>query len=323
MKVFITGGAGFIGAHVSQRLIDEGDEVILYDSFLNYIPPYISHYPTYLEKRLEFLKGKVEVIRGDIRQKSFLLRTLKEHKPDAVIHLAALPISTVSNVHSEDAFEINLKGTVNILETLRSKESVKRFVYASSSMVYGNFKRASADENHPTDPIDVYGATKLSGEILTRAYASQYGIDYTIIRPSSVYGPTDANRRVSQIFVENAIAGKTLCLEGGGASKLDFTYVKDIAQGFVSALKSDKAVNETFNITYGESKSLKEFTQILNEIIPGIKTEEIIANFKRPERGTLDISKAKKMLGYAPEYPLEKGLREYVDFVKTCGVIES
>ena len=320
MKVLVTGGAGFIGSYVCKKLVERGDEVIVYDSFVNYISPYLSNYPIYLRKRLEELKDGIEIVRGDIRHKSFLHRTLKKHQPDSIIHLAALPISTISNIYSEDAFEINLNGTINVLEVIREFDLIQRFVYASSSMVYGNFERTPADENHPTNPIEVYGATKLSGEILTRAYSKQYGIEYTIIRPSSVYGPTDANRRVSQIFVERALAGEVIYLDNGGKDKLDFTYVKDVAKGFVLALKSEKAVNETFNITYGESKSLKEFVSALQTLIPNIRMKDKKEEFIRPKRGTLDIRKAKKLLGYKPDYPLERGLKEYVEFVKKCGV---
>ena len=219
---------------------------------------------------------------------------------------------------------INLVGTVNVLESIREVDSVKRFVYASSSMVYGDFERMPADEKHPTNPLDVYGGTKLSSEILTRVYSKQYGIKYTIIRPSAVYGPTDVNRRVTQIFVENALMGKPLALHNGGESKLDFTYVEDTANGFVLALRSKKAENEAFNITRGEGRSLKELAEIIQRLVPGTRIErkEASKDEKRPERGTLDISKARKLLGYKPQYSLEEGMKMYVEFVKKSGIIK-
>lgn len=320
-KVFITGGTGFIGAAIAKKLINEGDDMLLHDAFLNFIDPLESNYETLLKLRLKDIKDKVKVVRGDIRHKGRFLKILQEFQPEIVVHLAALPIATASNIYSEDAFGINLYGTINVLESIRQVSSVKRFVYASSSMVYGNFEYSPADENHPLNPIEVYGGTKLASEILIKAYGKRFGLQYTIIRPSAVYGPTDANKRVSQIFVENALKGKTLKLDGGGTSKLDFTYIEDVAQGFVLAMKSENAANQTFNITYGEGRSLIDFVEILKTLIPNLKTEIAPADTEKPQRGALDISKARKLLGYAPKYSLEKGLKVYVDFVKKSNII--
>ena len=321
-KVFITGGAGFIGYHITKELLTRGDEVTIYDAFLNYISPLESHYPQYLEMRLRDIQNKVRLIRGDVRHRGLLVKSLKEAKPEIVIHLSAIPLASVSNQLSESAIEINLNGTVTVLESIRVINSVKRFVYASSSFIYGDFQYTPADENHPTNPIDVYGGTKLCGEILTKSFGRKFGMDYNIIRPSAVYGPTDPNRRVSQIFIENALEGKPLILHGGGKDKVDFTYVKDAAQGFVLAAFSPKAKNEIFNITYGEGRSTKEFAQILKKLIPRVKTITRQPKEIRPKRGTLDISKARKFLNYRPKYPLEKGLKLYVEFIKNSGVIK-
>ena len=321
-KIFLSGGAGFIGAVIAKKLIKNGSEVIIHDAFLNYVSPLKSNYEHLLKLRLDDIKDKVEIIRGDIRHKGRFLKILREKKPDKVVLLAALPIATLSNIYSEDAMGINLNGTVNVLESLRECDFVDQFIYASSSMVYGNFVRLVADEEHPTNPLDVYGGTKLSGEILTKVFSKQYGIPHTIIRPSAVYGPTDVNRRVSQIFVENAIKGKPLVLHNNGESKLDFTYVRDIAEGFVLALKKKEALNQTFNITAGHSRSLKELAEIVSKLMPGTKIEykEVPEDEKRPERGTLSIEKAKKLLGYKPKYSLEEGMKKYVKFVKSSGV---
>ncbi|MFH1978382.1 MAG: NAD-dependent epimerase/dehydratase family protein [Candidatus Aenigmatarchaeota archaeon] len=317
MKVLITGGAGFIGYHLSKMLVENGHEVIVYDEYLDFIDPEKSLHSKYLKIRLDWLKENTKLIRGDIRHKIEFFKTLQENQPDVIVHLAALPISTTSNEFPEDAVGINLNGTINVLDSIKLVPSVKKFVYASSSMVYGNFVKPMADEDHPTSPLDVYGATKLSCEHLTRAYHKQYGINYVIIRPSAVYGPTDCNRRVSQIFIENMMAGKPLTLHNGGESKLDFTYVEDIAQGFYLAATTDKGNGQTFNITRGEGRSLKEFVEILKPLIgKDVQIEYKPADMKRPERGTLDITRAKTILGYEPKYSLEEGLEKYVKFIK-------
>lgn len=316
MKVLITGGTGFVGYYLCKKLVADGDDVFTYDSFTNFVDPMKSTYEKYLKIRLNDLKGNVNMITGDVRHNMTFFKTLNDIRPDCVVHLAALPISTVSNRMPEEAIGINLDGTINVLESIRQVDSVKKFVYTSSSMVYGNFGKDSVTEDTSCNPLDVYGATKLSGEILTRTYGTQYGINHVIIRPSAVYGPTDANRRVSQIFVENALTGKPLTMHGDGSSKLDFTYVDDLAEGFRLAVKSDKADNQTFNMTRGESRSLKEFIDILRTIVPDLSIETKDPDMKRPERGTLDITKAKELLGYAPKYSLEEGVKLYVEFVR-------
>ncbi len=323
MKILITGGAGFIGSFIAKNLVEQGDEVAVFDNFLNFINPVKSHYPVYLQYRLKHILNGIEIIRGDVRNKALVLSALKRFKPQRVIHLAAVPLANISNKFSEEIFDINMNGTMSVLEAIRECGFVDRFLFTSSSTVYGDFEYIPADEKHPTNPINLYGGTKLSGEILTKVFCRMLKIDYTIIRPSTVYGPTDANRRVSQILVENALMGKPLTLHGGGLSKLDFSFIEDTAQGFCLAIKSDKAANQTFNITCGNARSLKELTEILENIIPGLKvtTEELPEGEKRPERGTLDISKAKKLLGYKPKYQLEDGLKIYIDFIKKEGVL--
>lgn len=321
-RVLITGGSGFIGYYITKELLSLDVEVIIYDAFLNYIPPLQSLYPQYLEHRLNDIKNKAYIIRGDIRNRGYFAQALNDTKPEIVIHLAAIPIAMVSNEFSEEAIQINLNGTVTVLECIRAASSVRKIVFASSSFVYGDFHYEPVDENHPTDPIDIYGGTKLSGEILTKSFGKKYGIEYTIIRPSAAYGPTDANRRVTQILIENAILGKPLILHNKGLDRIDFTYVKDASHGFVLATLSEKAKNEIFNITRGEGRSIKEFVDILKDMFPDLKIEERPPKEKRPKRGALNITKAKKLLGYEPKYNLEDGTREYVNFILDNGFLK-
>ncbi|MFH0798849.1 MAG: NAD-dependent epimerase/dehydratase family protein [Pseudomonadota bacterium] len=320
-KILINGGVGFIGYHLSKKLLDDGHDVVIYDAFINYIPADKSTYALYLHARLADLDKRVEIIRGDIKDVDHLIKTIKEHRPEVLINLAAVPIATASNEMPWELIEVNLEGTIAILDAIRSTDSVRRFVYTSSSFVYGNFKKEPADENHITEPIDIYGGTKLAGEILTKTIGKKFGIEYTIIRPSAVYGPTDANRRVTQIFVENALSGKPLILHDGGSGRLDFSCVMDVADGFALAALSPKARNETFNITCGEGRSMRSFAEILQRLVPGVKIIERPSDDIRPERGALDISKARRLLGYNPKYPLEKGMEEYVRYVKDSGIL--
>ena len=290
---------------------------MVYDSFANYFPESINEYLDNLRIKLEMIKDKAKIIRGEINNFDLLLKSIREFEPQIIIHLANIPVSTASNRFSKDALRVNLDGTVNVIDVMRSCPCVKRLVYASSSYVYGDFKYEPVDEDHSFSPIDTYGATKAASEFLIRGIGKRFGLEYVIVRPSAVYGPTGSNGAVSQLFVENAILGKPLKLHNGGSARLDFTYVKDTAHGVVLAALTPGSANQIFNITRGESRSLKEFTEILKEFVPNLDIEEAPQLEPIPKRGSLDISKARKILGYEPKYSLEEGIKEYYHFVKS------
>jgi UDP-glucose 4-epimerase len=320
-KILIVGGAGFIGYNITKKLLMQGHRVILYDAFLNHLPPKQSHYPEYLQvrmRKLSSLQGdsNLEIVRGDIRYKSFLIDAMNATQPEIVIHLAAIAAATQCDKYPEEASAINLDGTVNVIEAMKVYGKVKRFVFTSSSFIYGNFKKNIANEEHPVGPIDIYGTSKLAGENLTRSFSERCGVEHAIVRPSAAYGATDANRRVSQIFIENAILGKTIMLYEGGEGRVDFTHVEDLADGIILAALHPKAKNQTFNMTTGASRAIKDFAEIVKKVLPKAKIEITQAtDYVRPKRGTLSIKKAKDLLGYKPKYSLETGIPAYIDFV--------
>ncbi|MGH2403191.1 MAG: NAD-dependent epimerase/dehydratase family protein [bacterium] len=320
-RMFITGGLGFLGFYTAKELLGHGHEVTAYDACFNYIEPQKSTYRAQLDRRVRALGSRVRIIRGDTRDLTALATALKDTAPEVVVHLAAVPLATAANKFSTEAIQVNLYGTMALLEVMRTVPSVRRVVFVSSSFVYGNFRYEPADEEHPTDPIDVYGGTKLSGEALVKGYARRFGIEFVIVRPSSVYGPTDANRRVTQIFIESAITGRPLILHDGGQSRLDFTYCEDAARGFVLAALHPAAANEVFNITRGEGRSIRELAEVIGALVPGTRIDSQHETEKRPERGTLDISKARRVLGYEPQISLEEGMKRYVAYVRESGIL--
>jgi len=321
MKIFLSGGLGFLGYYTSKELLRQGHEVTAYDAYLNYIDPLKSNYSAHLDHRIRDLGDKVRIIRGDTRNLAGLISSLKEIQPEVVIQLAAIPLAKASNQFSEDAIQINLNGTITLLEAIRLTPSVRRVVFASSSFVYGNFLYNPADEEHPTEPIDVYGGTKLAGEALIKGFSRRFDIEFVIIRPSAVYGPTDANRRVTQIFVENSLLGKPLILHDGGRSQVDFTYCEDTAHGIVLAALHPAATNKVFNITRGEGRSIKELAEIISRLVPGTRIDYRTADETRPERGAMEINMARKLLGYEPRFSLEEGMERYIAFVQESGVL--
>lgn len=314
--IFITGGCGFIGSHIARELLLHNCHVVLYDAFLNYISPFVSNYEFMLRKRFQDIGDKVTIVRGDIRAQKHLHQTMRHYTPDAIIHLAAIPHAGKCQEFPEEATMINVDGTVNVLEGLREVRSVRRFLFVSSSFVYGHFQSLTADEEHPLNPIDVYGGTKVTGEVLTKSYCQELGVDYTIIRPSGVYGFGDVNRRVSQLLVQDALAGRPLTLHDGGMDRIDFTCIKDVARGFVLALFSDGARNEVFNLTRGEARSIREFADIVRTYVPNTEIQSQPADLLRPKRGALNIDKARRLLGYNPHYSLEQGIAEYIEDLK-------
>ena len=156
---------------------------------------------------------------------------------------------------------------------------------------------------------------KLAGEIITKGLCNYYNINFTTIRPSAVYGPTDMNQRVSQIFIEKAIKGKKIFIQGKN-EKLDFTYIQDLVDGVILAATKKKGRNEIFNITNGKGRSLLEFVKILKKYFPNLDYEVVERDDFRPKRGTLSIRKAKKLLGYRPKFTIEKGIKNYLKYLE-------
>lgn len=322
-KVFITGGAGFIGSYVCRKLLEMGHEVVVYDAFVHYISPLKSILKDFTELRFAGISDQIDFRRGDTRDKAHLRRVILETKPDRILHLAALPIADLSNRHSEEALTSILEGAVNVLEVLRDVDFVDRFVYISSSMIYGDFEEIPCPEDHPKRPKDIYGGTKYAGEIMTETYSRPYSIPYSIIRPSAVYGPYDVNRRVSQIFVENALLGKPITLYGGGHQSLDFTFVEDTVQGIVKVMFHEKGLGNAFNITYGQGYTLRELADTLKSHFEDLDIRIVAEeDVFRPKRGALSIEKAKQLVGYEPRYSLEDGIQRYLDVYRELDVFK-
>ena len=314
-KVLVTGGAGFIGAHTVAALVAAGEEVVAVDPLRTYSFRFDAQHWYSLLHRREVLLRDATVVVASTENRDELRRAILDSRPDYILHLGALPLATVARVSADHAFESILRGTFNVLEIALEAGCVRKFLYVSSSMVYGDFTEIPMPEIARTAPKDMYGGMKLAGEVIVETFARAHGLPYAIVRPSAVYGPTDLNDRIVQRFVECALWRRPLTVVDPDNTVLDFSYVKDVAQGLVKALLSP-AENETFNITEGEGRTLRELHDLLVERFPDMPVEvSTKAEDFRPRRGALDIAKARTLLGFAPEYPLERGLAEYVDFL--------
>jgi nucleoside-diphosphate-sugar epimerase len=311
MKYLITGGAGFIGHNVVRILEQQGHECIVIDSCTDYgfIPEEELNYLT--TKRINRIKAKVRLI--DIREGQFVDTIFKTYKPDVVIHMASFPRQKVVEQNPLLASDVMSSGLVNLLE--KSKQyAVKKFVYISSSMVYGDFT-ADVLEAHVCRPQGQYGIMKLMGEKLVEDYNRLGAFDYTIIRPSAVYGEWDVEDRVVSKFVTKAMRGETLKVNGPD-EVLDFTYVEDTAQGIVLAATLDKANGNIYNITRSEDRqwTLKDAAELAIKIAG--KGDLIVADrdLSFPKRGRLSIMRAQRDLGYDPKVNVEEGFQRYYDW---------
>ncbi len=312
-KVFVTGGAGFVGSHVVKRLVEQGCDITVYDSYVIYSPVRPGEMQPNFAVRLADVFDRIDLVRGDTLNKDYLRRQLNAIAPQVIVHTAAMPLASLALEYTEEAFASILVSTLNILEIMRDFEHPCRLVFVSSSMVYGDFTSESVAEDHPTNPRDVYGAFKLAGETIVCAYARNFGIEATIVRPSAVYGPYEANSRVIQKFIRAALNGEPLTIDGDGSLRMDFTHVEDCAEGIVLCATHPAAAGHTFNITRGEARSLAEAAEAVKAHIP---TVEVIHRPKPahvPVRGTLDIARARDTLGFDPTIRLEDGIASYIE----------
>lgn len=321
MKVLVIGSHGFIGSRLVSNLIEKGHEVFGIDNLEIYSTKHIDFYFKNLDLRKKFFLKKLQYFeKFDCKNYIFLKKIVGTFKPDVVINLGGNSVADKCKENTYDSVMSIYNVNANILEVLKNIKNVK-YIFISSSMVYGNFENSEVEEESNKNPIEPYGSLKLGAEYLLKSFSYQFGLSYLIVRPSAVYGPTDANMRVSGIFLYNSFLEKTLEVKNIN-EKLDFTYVQDLVDGLILAIENKDVINETFNMTYGKSRTIKDFAETLKNINPKINillnsnNDQLMPGLKRPVRGTLDISKAKKMLGYDPQYPLERGIREYYDFFR-------
>ena len=316
----VTGGLGFIGSNLVKILLKRKivSRCIILDSFAGFINPLKENFSDLRKYRFKEKKN-ILIERGDANDFRLIYKILNLYKPKLVFHTAAIPLSKIENLNANESKMGSVDTTTNILECInffqnKKKYKINRFVYISSSMVYGDFKKNKVSEIDKLSPKEIYGTMKLGGEIVTKGLCKFYNIPFTIIRPSAVYGPTDMNNRVSQIFIEKAQKGQTIKIQGID-EKLDFTFVDDLANGCILAATKKNGVNETFNITYGKAETLYKFVKVLSKHFRKLKYKIEKRDSFRPKRGTLSINKARRLLNYKPIYNLEKGIKKYLNFI--------
>lgn len=307
-RCLVAGGCGFIGHRVVQSLTDLGWNVCVIDSRTNYGVYDPKLHEQNLRARSKALEG-AGVRNHSILDHASVRRIFDEFKPEIVIHLASIPIASVAASRPIDATEEMCVGTASLLEASRLA-GVKRYVYVSSSMTYGDFQQDCIPETHPQHPKEPYGALKLACEHLVRSYTCVHGLEHSIVRPIAVYGPTGNEAFVLTRFARAARAGDALRINGP-ETKLDFTYVDDAARGVVLAASMPGAANESFNISASHARTLLDAAEILRRLAPDLRVELCPPDPLYPRRGALSIDKARRLLGFEPAYSLEEGLEKF------------
>lgn len=304
MKVLVTGAAGFIGSHLTRHLLDRGDDVVGIDNFNDYYDPAI--------KRRNSAPFQEHLAEGDIRDLPFMERLFEEHAPQAVVHLAAMAGVRPSIQDPGLYFDVNVNGTLNILECVK-RYGKPKLVFASSSSVYGGNKKVPFHEDDDVScPVSPYAASKRAGEIMAYTYHHLFGLDISSLRFFTVYGPGQRPEMAIHKFVRRVLKGKPIPVFGDGSSRRDYTYIDDIMDGVLKSLENCSGYR-IYNL--GESR-----TVTLAQLIEGIEQvtgRKAVIDRQGDQPGDVpvtyaDITRAKEELGYAPTTPIEEGLKRFM-----------
>lgn len=297
MKVLVTGGSGFIGSHVVDKLRDKGVKVRVYDGIM----------PTY--------RDDIEYYQGSILDRTALGFAM--NGIDAVMHLAA--IADVKDVFREPlkSEAINVRGAINVLEAARNAK-VRKVIYGSTTWVYSEAESNDVDETTPLHaPSHFYTATKLAGEYYCQSYNKLYDLDVTILRYGIPYGPRARDGAVIPIFVKKALNGEPLTIAGDGSQFRKFVYVEDLAEGNVLALKS-VASNKMYNLDGIDKITIKQIAETIQKIIGNVKIEYVPARTGDFSGKEVSSKRAEDELGWTPKTSFNEGLKKYIDWYIQC-----
>jgi UDP-glucose 4-epimerase len=311
-STIVTGGAGFIGSELVRQLAEQGTRVTVIDNLVNGTRENLSSLPG----------DRVTLIEHDIRDFPAYASLLRD--ASVIYHLACLGVR--HSVHSPgENHDVNATGTLRLLEASRSA-GVPKFVYVSSSEVYGTAKWVPMQEDHPTFPCTVYGGSKLAGEAYARAFHRTYGYPTVVVRPFNTYGPRSHHEgdsgEVIPKFLLRCLAGKPMVIFGDGTQTRDFTYVSDSARGIILAGTTAAAVGRTINLGSGSELTVNDLARTVAEIT-GRPDAAIVHDEPRPGdvlRLFADMSQARSLLGYEPRIPLADGLRQLLSWYRAQNV---
>jgi len=312
--ILMTGGAGFIGSHLCERLLRDGIRVICLDNFDSFYDPQIKI------KNVEEIAKKYpelfELVTGDIRNPEHLTGILQKNKFDFVVHLAARAGVRPSIADPLLYQDVNIRGTTVLLEACK-KHGVNNFIFASSSSVYGENQRVPFTEKDlDIQPISPYGATKRAGELLCYSYHHLYGINIACLRIFTAYGPRQRPEMAIHKFTRLIDQGEKIPVYGDGSSRRDYTYIDDLVDGILGVVRYHKGF-EVYNLGESQTTSLKELIRLIEEAF-GRKASIEMLEFQPGDVSVTyaDISKAERMLKYQPKVKMGEGIKRFVEWYK-------
>jgi len=315
--ILVTGGAGFIGSHLCERLLGDGIRVICLDNFDSFYDPQIKiRNVEGIEKKYP---GLFELVTGDIRNPEHLNEILQKNKFDFVVHLAARAGVRPSIADPLLYQDVNIRGTTVLLEACR-KHEVHNFIFASSSSVYGENQRVPfSEEVLDIQPISPYGATKRAGELLCYSYHHLYGMNIACLRIFTAYGPRQRPEMAIHKFTRLIDRGEKIPVFGDGSSRRDYTYIDDLVDGILRVIRHHEGF-EVYNLGESQTTSLKELIRLIEEAF-GKKTNVEMLEFQPGDVSVTyaDISKAERMLRYQPRVKMEEGIKRFVEWYKAQG----
>jgi UDP-glucose 4-epimerase len=308
MRVLVTGGGGFLGAAAVRALIARGDTAIAFDTRLDSLPQ-----PEGSERLIR--------VQGDITDLAGVAQAVLIHKPDAVLHCAAI-VGVLSSLGSPiNVVRVNVEGSLNVFEAMRLG-GVRSCVHISSEEAYGAFRADKIDETHPLDPVLPYGICKAAVEQLGRSYRELHGLEIINLRTSWVYGPGLPRERVPKNLIDAALAGRPLHVLSGADTAIDHTYVDDMTSAMLAALDHRHHRYDAYNVASGSAPTVAEIVAIVRELVPGAQLSVGPGPYRHGDRvgavrkGALDVSRAAAELGWKPRYDIRTGLAAYVSQVR-------
>lgn len=312
-RIIVTGGAGFIGSTLVRKLLNDNYQVLIIDDFNDFYDPSLK------KKNIrEYSTNKNFILKkGDITSSSFISRTFSTFKPTHIVHLAARAGVRPSLEQPELYTQVNINGTINILEACK-KLPIKNFIFASSSSVYGNNNKVPFSEKDSVEsPISPYALTKRTGELICEMYAHLYNIPITALRFFTVYGPRQRPDLAIRKFMTKIINGKPIEMYGNGSTSRDYTYIDDIIDGIMKALNKPSKF-EIINLGNSHPISLKQLIQTIEKVTNKKAVIKLCPIQKGDvERTYADISKANEYLKWQPKTSTDEGLQQMYCWLKT------